>query len=606
MGWFIYRREILDYVKEKKTIAGLRAPHWAHFLAIDIDKEKLEDARALTDAMLCMLLEEYDIDTDKLHIFFSGNKGFHILLPGRMFSPTPDKYCAKIFKQFAMELLGTDDVDTQIYEPLRLLRLPNTKHKKSGLYKIPIHAHELSLDVNELRALASEPRLNFPLPEKSELNTTLKDIYENVEAETKKRLEKSTLTVSTRTGGVRPKDKVKLCYISMLRGIAAGERNEVAVRLASHFRKQGFAESAAIALLRDWDMRNNPPCSNEGEEDELLSTARSAYNNENIDYGCFDTILKNHCDPHCHLAKEKKSIQDGTCIKTLKEVATAYANRSRLDKGIKFNIPEIDRATRGLMPGHVLQYLARTGTGKTAFAIHLMRQLSNQKKWSLFFSLEMPIEEVFEREVQMTKDIAAIDVETFAKDLIRKGFTDEEVADKFLEKTDVEEFGHLLIVDKSSVSIKEIEEITKAAREKWDIEAIFVDYLSRMSAFGNSYERISFLAREIKSLARRLELPIIYLNQTNRSVTSAADIPSLSDSRDSGQTEEAADIIISSSRPRNLEFRVHVLKNRRGAEGMTITLYFDPIYMRFSDHEITEYSIRTHPVSSLQTSEDTV
>jgi hypothetical protein len=597
LGLFLFTDDLVKHVAEHKSVKRFSSTHWAHFLAIDIDRENLDEAKQITSNITEYLQSEYQIDPDLLHIFFSGNKGFHVLIPARYFEPLPHNSLARAFRMFCIRLFGLETVDVKIYEPLRLFRLPNTRHGVSGLYKIPLTFKELFGDIESILQAAQAPRLDFPIPARGERNKALCQVYKETIEELEALKGRTEIQIPAQQI-CKPKDKVKTCYLKLMEGVGSGSRNESAVRLASHFRKQGLRQDSTIALLLDWDSRNTPSFESEGRAEELIRTIESAYDNDDIDYGCHDPILKTVCGSDCFLFAKKNEQTQATTLLTVEDAALAYIRRTRECKGILFNIPSLDSATRGIMPGHVVQYLACQGGGKTAFAIYLLHQVSLQNKYSLFLSLEMPIEEVFERQCQMVGSITAENIDELVKKYIKEGIDDQQIVKSLFTEFRLSTFNKVITSDKSSMTINEIHEIAELAKAKWPIECLFIDYLGRIDGIGPAYERVSKIVRDIKSLAKDLHVPIIYLNQTNRNIKSVTEMPAAADSRDSGQSEEAADVIIASSRPYygditkspddQNSFLIRLLKNRRGIDKIKedIELIFYPTRMQFKTRHI--------------------
>jgi len=119
-------------------------------LYFDIDNPNLnvalEDTRKLIDKL--------DYPENKVQIFFSGQKGFHVIV-----EEWTDN--ADALKKYAIMMKGTEikSIDTQIYDKRRLLRLSNSKHIKTGLYKIPLTIDEIRrLSTDEIREIAKKPR----------------------------------------------------------------------------------------------------------------------------------------------------------------------------------------------------------------------------------------------------------------------------------------------------------------------------------------------------------------------------------------------------------------------------------------------------------------
>ena len=166
--------------KPQGSVAGYKGTVWLDDLFFDLDSHQNLPIRA-TRALVSGLMEVYGIPKHDIYIYFSGNKGFHVRISaahigGAQFDTaanianTNRRFAIKVrdtIQDWFMESTGQEDIleplDLQIYNPGRLLRIKNSKHPKSGLYKIPLHLSELNplRGEKEIRELAKEPRTDF-------------------------------------------------------------------------------------------------------------------------------------------------------------------------------------------------------------------------------------------------------------------------------------------------------------------------------------------------------------------------------------------------------------------------------------------------------------
>lgn len=162
---FYYDEGILTHVstQAKATVAGYEGAYYCRLVWFDIDHEDLN--LSLTDArnLVNRLVNKYKVSRWDLVVYFSGGKGFHIGVYCEHFggfSPTNDLpyKIGKLVTAIAGDIEG---VDTSIYNPNRFWRLPNSKHEKTGLYKIPLAIHELQFTIDHIKELAQKPRLDF-------------------------------------------------------------------------------------------------------------------------------------------------------------------------------------------------------------------------------------------------------------------------------------------------------------------------------------------------------------------------------------------------------------------------------------------------------------
>ena len=222
--------------------------------------------------------------------------------------------------------------------------------------------------------------------------------------------------------------------------------------------------------------------------------------------------------------------------------------------GVPSGYPSLDEITSGWQPGDLIILAARPSMGKTAFALNMARNIAiDHQKPVAFFSLEMNAEQLIKRILSRETMISA--------DKFRTGkFTDHE--QRILE----EKFkllaanGKLYINDSSMLSIFDLRAQARRLKQKHGIEIIFIDYLQLMHASdrmkpGNREQEISTISRNLKSLAKELNIPIIALSQLSRKVEDRAKLetahkrPMLSDLRESGAIEQDADIVAFIYRP---------------------------------------------------------
>ena len=169
--YFFFSDEVLTYMSAQgemaaPSVAGYEGKVWSPFLPIDLDHVEVTPALEAAKRLSSLLFERWAIDPDSLQIYFSGLKGFHMLLDTRLFGRiAPSKNLPTIFdslrRHLALELPEPlrETVDLSIKDRVRLLRLPNTIHEKSKLYKIILNPTELeNLDPEQIRELAHTAR----------------------------------------------------------------------------------------------------------------------------------------------------------------------------------------------------------------------------------------------------------------------------------------------------------------------------------------------------------------------------------------------------------------------------------------------------------------
>ena len=311
--YFFFSDEVLTYMSAQggmaaPSVAGYEGKVWSPFLPIDLDHVEVTPALEAAKRLSSLLFERWAIDPDSLQIYFSGFKGFHMLLDTRLFGRiAPSKNLPIIFdsirRHLAQELPEPlrETLDLSIKDRVRLLRLPNTIHEKSKLYKIVLSPTELeNLNPEQIRELAHTAR---PLTFTDETglvscvdikgNPKASELFSRVRRQTAK-LTRKPFVYRIR----RPADLSKLDFVCAgvrkiwESHIEPGYRNNCAIRLASEFRLMGLSEDETKQKLFEWNERNVI----ELPLEELQSVVHSAYQHRfPYRYSCRDAILRRYC-----------------------------------------------------------------------------------------------------------------------------------------------------------------------------------------------------------------------------------------------------------------------------------------------------------------------
>ncbi|MEU1421669.1 replicative DNA helicase [Kitasatospora sp. NPDC005751] len=235
-------------------------------------------------------------------------------------------------------------------------------------------------------------------------------------------------------------------------------------------------------------------------------------------------------------------------------------------------------ATRAMVPTH-----------NSTLALDFARACSIQHKLpSVIFSLEMGRNEIAMRLLSAEARVALHHM--------RSGnMTDDDWTRVARRMPDVSE-APLFIDDSPNLSMMEIRAKCRRLKQRNDIKLVVIDYLQLMQSGGsrraeNRQQEVSDMSRNLKLLAKELEVPVIALSQLNRGPEQRTDKrPMVSDLRESGSIEQDADMVILLHRedayekesPRAGEADLIVAKHRNGPTA-TITVAFQGHYSRFVD-----------------------
>jgi replicative DNA helicase len=259
-------------------------------------------------------------------------------------------------------------------------------------------------------------------------------------------------------------------------------------------------------------------------------------------------------------------------------------------RGLPSGFYELDRLTSGFHSGELTVVGARPGMGKTTFALNIAYNIASQEKKVLFFSLEMGKKQLSLRTYSMISEIPL--------SKIRSGLLNDEEVEKitnsYLENAGVLE--RMVLVD----NVSYLSDIMKIAYSMDSIDLIIVDYLQLIKTknkYQMRYQELADIVNSLKFLSKDLDVPIITLAQVNREVEKKADKrPSLSDLRESGDIEAAADVVMfihredyykKENNTNNSISEIIVAKNRNGESGI-VRLSFDRRIQKFSEFSFNE------------------
>jgi len=251
--------------------------------------------------------------------------------------------------------------------------------------------------------------------------------------------------------------------------------------------------------------------------------------------------------------------------------------------GISSGYSALDSYTTGLNKSDLILIAARPGMGKTAFALNIAANVGvRSKKAVAVFSLEMSKEQLAQR---LLSSEALVESQK-----LRVGNLTDQDWVNISQATGTLAASPIYIDDTAGITVADIK--AKLRRIK-DLGLVVIDYLQLMTSNKRTESRVqevSEITRNLKIMAKELNVPVITLSQLSRGTEGRADHkPMLSDLRESGSIEQDADIVMFLYREAYYNDQMDdvsqakciVAKNRHGSTG-TIDLYWDGQYTRFS------------------------
>ncbi|MET0839497.1 MAG: replicative DNA helicase [Marmoricola sp.] len=270
---------------------------------------------------------------------------------------------------------------------------------------------------------------------------------------------------------------------------------------------------------------------------------------------------------------------------TLDEIE-AISNRDG-SAGVPTGFADLDELTNGFSGGQMVIVAARPAVGKSTLALDFCRSASiHNNLTSVMFSLEMSRNEITMRLLSAESKVPL--------NHMRKGEMSEDDWNKLVPKMGQVSSAPMFIDDSPNMTMMEIRAKARRLKQRHDLKLIVIDYLQLMTS-GKKVEsrqvEVSEFSRQIKLLAKELDVPIVALSQLNRGPEQRSDKrPMMSDLRESGSIEQDADIVMLLHRedvyekesPRAGEADIIVAKHRNGPT-RDVVVGFQGHYSRFVD-----------------------
>lgn len=636
---YYYGDEVLDYFKShKNSIKGFKGRSFTPYITFDIDSKDLEVSKQNTIILIDWLKEQGLYDEYAAKIAFSGSKGFHLTLnTAYEFEPKELKsLCMYISSQVPfIEEAGFQRVDPTIYNTTRQFRIVNTKHDKSGLYKIEMVESELrTCTMETIKLAAAEPQKTYPFESIIDDKPIRAILLQLAEDKPKSKYEAPKSGVIKTLMGAKRKKCIEIIQEGDMKD---GESNSGLLRLASYYRRQGYTQEQCREKLVEAaaNRKAKYPFTNDIDDVKIdQEILYSVYSTEGYIFTCQDWFLKQKCAGACenngcvisgepkkpveafvqsspvqtkptvqtvnkpvvspfgqpasfkhNLVKHsKEEVMKLSGFRTIKQSSDSFKKFAddwqsyRVITGIK----DIDDVVRMLPTGLVI-INAKPGVGKTSISLNIMENCAREGKNVLFYSIDMAEDEFFTKSKSKALRISPDEVLDlyFSKD--DEAVALQEEGDKLTE----EMLKNIYINYESKITPEKIDADLTAFKEAGiNIDLVIIDYLQKMEGCGDfTSPRIGSTLMGLKSLQPKHKVCIIGLSQMPRgNGNEETPVLTASAAKGGGVYEENASVVINLWRPlkfyRNEQgsqdkyLGVMVAKNRMG-DCKQIILKFD-------------------------------
>jgi replicative DNA helicase len=314
------------------------------------------------------------------------------------------------------------------------------------------------------------------------------------------------------------------------------------------------------------------------------------YGADNNDGGDINEVV-DRAQAAIYEVTERRTSEDYVALEELLQPTMdeidAIASRGGVSQGIPTGFADLDEVTNGLHPGQMIIIAARPGVGKSTLGLDFARSCSiKHGMTSAIFSLEMSRTEIVMRMLSAEAKIRLADM--------RGGrMTDDDWTRLARRMSEISE-APLFIDDSPNLTMMEIRAKARRLKQRNDLKLIIVDYMQLMTSgkrVESRQQEVSEFSRQLKLLAKELEVPVVAISQLNRGPEQRTDKrPMLADLRESGSLEQDADMVMLIHRPdawerddpRAGEADLILAKHRAGPTS-TISVAHQLHYSRFTD-----------------------
>ncbi len=336
----------------------------------------------------------------------------------------------------------------------------------------------------------------------------------------------------------------------------------------------------------------------------LRGLLRSAYKIQQMVYDCKDASSQSVLSDAQQVLSElgENYSQGDAVIPIAQSVAEAFQGiNERLKNPQRGNITgvasgfiDLDGVTSGFQPSDLIVIAGRPSMGKTALAMNVAEHAAIvDNRTVLIFSLEMQAVQLAMRSLS---SVSSVDSKAIREGNLGHGAEGTRNWESLAQAMEVLNGAPIFIDVTPGVTTSEIIAKSRKLKREKQLDLIIIDYLQLMHTKDNNYQNrateLANMTRDLKFLAKELNVPIIALSQLNREVESRPNKrPLLADLRESGAIEQDADLVLlvyrdeyykPDSKNKGLA-EVNVAKHRNG-ETKTIKLVFAHQYTRFDNY----------------------
>lgn len=550
---FYYNEEQYKQFKKTGSVKGI-TDVYTDKLVFDFDSKTdlnlaKQDANTLVER-----LNKNNIENKNIDVYFSGSKGFTVIV-NLNHELNPTQAATLALKKFGKDLTT---LDPSMYNASRILRLPNTKHQVTGLYKVQLTLNQLKkLSIDTIKEVATKAK---QLEEKEKVSLTA----ELLKVEEPKKEIKEVKSQLER----RPPHWKDYKWALLQGQFEPGERHNALMIIAATCRGLGYDEELTRAMCTSSDEKF---CSRTKSKpsDDIDSSIKSVFD-EGWNGGQYSYKNNAFLQQYCARNGFQVNASDDELTVEINEVYDLFKDYAKnIDKlTVHTGIPELDNKFR-MTIGMTIGIVAAPGVGKTSISLQILNSMSNRNEQCLFFSYDMYHSLVFQKLVQKHFDMQPEDI--FEK--FKNGDAEFEriVLDKIKE-----EYHNVEFCFRQGQNPDDMIQTIKHTKEKTgkDVRLVVVDYNELvMSNFSDATQSSAYIAQRLREIANTFNCCVIVLLQPNKLSGSPSDeLTSYRATKGSSAIEQSLSVMLGISRPgyspkhpeEDKFLVINCLKNRMG------------------------------------------
>lgn len=247
-----------------------------------------------------------------------------------------------------------------------------------------------------------------------------------------------------------------------------------------------------------------------------------------------------------NVADTSEMVKIGNVIPDVMTKFDELSKDKSIYRGIKTQFKGLDNLLNGIHNSDLMILAARPAVGKTSFAMNIVESLALQGYSCAVFSLEMGKEQLVQR---MLCSVAGVSMES-----AMKGKMNKTEWLKIAKAKEMLSSAKIFIDDSAMITPSQVLSKCRRLKAKHGLDLVMVDYIQLMSTeksskSDNRQQEISEISRNLKILAKEVNVPVLALSQLSRAVETRKGRPQLADLRESGAIEQDADIVMFIHRP---------------------------------------------------------